>query len=365
MPGGSDPSAAVETASSAADVPSGPGPGLAELAASSRQRLGGPADVAFRAYSGESDLPALVPLINDSLRHEGVEWVETPETLANHLMDPAHMDPARDIVLVESGGQLVAFARCAWHVELDGPRVYWSDCSVAPEHLRRGIGRVLLDACEARLRLTAAVHPEGPRQLAAWVDKLGPGRMALLEGAGYAPARYFFLMVRPTLEAIPEVPLPPGLEIRPAHPADLLRVARAEEEAFRDHWGHRSMDDADLQRMIDHPLTDPTLWRVAWDGDEVAGVVVGAINPAENEAFGRQRGWVDRVSTRRAWRKRGLASALIVEVLRALRERGMTSAQLGVDAENLTGALALYERLGFVVDQRSASYRKPMEPEAA
>ena len=39
----------------------------------------------------------------------------------------------------------------------------------------------------------------------------------------------------------------------------------------------------------------------------------------------------------------------------------MTSAWLGVDAENPTGALRLYEKAGFVVDTRAAAYRKLME----
>ena len=62
------------------------------------------------------------------------------------------------------------------------------------------------------------------------------------------------------------------------------------------------------------------------------------------------------------WRRRGLGSALVARSLIVFRERGMTSAGLGVDADNPTGALGLYERAGFEVDFRSTAYRKPMEP---
>jgi len=41
---------------------------------------------------------------------------------------------------------------------------------------------------------------------------------------------------------------------------------------------------------------------------------------------------------------------------------GMTEAMLGVDAENPTGALGLYEGLGFSVDQRSSAWRLPPSP---
>ena len=53
------------------------------------------------------------------------------------------------------------------------------------------------------------------------------------------------------------------------------------------------------------------------------------------------------MSVRRPWRRRGLASALILSACVALRERGMTEAALGVDSESLSGALGMYERLGF------------------
>ena len=69
------------------------------------------------------------------------------------------------------------------------------------------------------------------------------------------------------------------------------------------------------------------------------------------------RGWLEHISVRRPWRGRGLGRALTAEGLRRLRAAGMTEAMLGVDAENPTGALGLYERLGFEVHQRTTAYR--------
>jgi ribosomal protein S18 acetylase RimI-like enzyme len=78
----------------------------------------------------------------------------------------------------------------------------------------------------------------------------------------------------------------------------------------------------------------------------------------ENEALGVRRGWLHRVSVRRPWRRRGLASALIVSALAGLLDAGMTDAMLGVDTENPSGALHLYESLGFVVHEHATTYRK-------
>ena len=68
---------------------------------------------------------------------------------------------------------------------------------------------------------------------------------------------------------------------------------------------------------------------------------------AANAAHNRLRGLVDNLGVRRPWRKRGLGRALLVASLRGLRERGQTEVALGVDAENLSGALRLYESVGF------------------
>ena len=135
----------------------------------------------------------------------------------------------------------------------------------------------------------------------------------------------------------------------------------AENEAFRDHWGHHEFTDAEFTNLLADPDLDLDLWRVAWDGDEVAGVTAVGIYEEENRVLGLSRGWLDRISVRRPWRHRGLASALILLACTGLRERGIAEAALGVDADNPHGALGLYESLGFVPVQRATAWHKPLE----
>ena len=85
-----------------------------------------------------------------------------------------------------------------------------------------------------------------------------------------------------------------------------------------------------------------------------------AISQAENDELGTRRGWLDRISVRRPWRRKGVASALIVSAMEGLRDRGLDTAMLGVDAENPTGALSLYEGLGFVVIDRGEIHARPL-----
>jgi ribosomal protein S18 acetylase RimI-like enzyme len=184
--------------------------------------------------------------------------------------------------------------------------------------------------------------------------------LALLRHDGYAVVRYGFSMVRPTLADPPSPALPPGLEARPATRETAMRILRAADEAFRDHWGFAELTDEDLEAWIVHPVMGQLdVWQVAWDGDEVAGGVLGYINEAENAEFGRRRGYTEVIFTRRPWRDRGVATALIGRNLRLLAERGMTEAALGVDTENPTGALALYRSVGFEVRKTSMIHERP------
>jgi ribosomal protein S18 acetylase RimI-like enzyme len=169
-------------------------------------------------------------------------------------------------------------------------------------------------------------------------------------------------MRRAPLDEIEVPPVPEGLEIRAigSDHASQKQLWDADVEAFVDHWGGFDASDAAFEAWLARPDHEPELWVVAWEGDEIAGAVVNAIYAAENQQFGRRRGWLESVFVRRAWRRRGLGAALVARAMVRLREAGMDEAMLGVDSDNPSGALALYERAGFEVHRRSMAFRKPM-----
>jgi mycothiol synthase len=326
-------------------------------------RAAGATGVVLRPYAGDADLPDIVRLLNAQYEADGINERRSVESQrAWYAHASQQFDPARDVVLAELDGRIVGVAGQDWVDTRDGAfREYRLWCAVDPAHRRRGIGRALLADNEGRARELAAVQrPDRPTAYGSFAAEGRPAGI-LLERAGYTRQRWFFDMVRPTLEDLPRVPLPAGFDLRPVTPDHHEVVWRANREAFRDHWGGSDESHEAMQRILGDPDTDTSLWLIAWDGDEVAGGVWNAIYPAENEALGVRRGWLDSVFTRRAWRRRGLARALIVRSLWLLRDRGMTSAALGVDADHPTGALGLYTAAGFAVDERFAAWRKPME----
>ena len=126
--------------------------------------------------------------------------------------------------------------------------------------------------------------------------------------------------------------------------------------AFADHWGTSARDAAAWRDELDSHGSRMDLSFVAIDGGEVVGLAHNANFPDDEALFGRRDGWIDLLAVLRAHRKRGIASRLLVESMRAFRTAGLTHAMLGVDADNLTGAAGLYRALGFVTQHRSITH---------
>jgi mycothiol synthase len=318
------------------------------------------AGLRFRGYRGRGDLPAMAEIANAAGLADDGDEITTPAGLRNLFANLADFVAERDLLLAEVDGRLVAFSQRIRTLR-DGERVYDSYGYVHPEWRRRGLGRAMLRHNEAVARQRASgEHDPSPAHLGTWSLETAVGYVALLASEGYEIVRWFLEMERPSLDGLPEVPVPDGIVVRSPTAAEYRAVLLADGEAFQDHWGARPQTESDIRRILDDPNTDPTLWQVAWDGDDVAGSVLPTIYAEENRTLGMRRGVLDRVSVRRPWRRRGVARALMVAALRALRERGMTSAILGVDAESPTGALGLYEGLGFRAAKRDMAWRKPI-----
>jgi len=319
------------------------------------------AGLLFRHLRAPNDYPQMNAIANATRAATGDDFTTTDEQIRSFYEHPRDFDAARDVAVVEVDGRIVGYVRGGIHQELSGPRVYevlpFLDPSVSPAELLP----LMLSAMEDHLRELAATDPDGEKVLQTFGGDSVPEREAIILRAGYDAIRYGYSMVRPNLDDLPDAPLPAGLEIREVQPEHLRQIWDAATEAFRDEWGFSEPTDEDYQRYLTDPVESETsLWRVAWDGDEVAGQVRSYINTEENERFGRLRGYTESISVRRPWRRRGLARALIAASFPLLRARGMKEAALGVDTENVSGALRVYEGCGFRPVSRTATYRKPL-----
>ena len=319
-------------------------------------------NLAFRKFRGEVDYPAMLAVIEGSKDTDDIERTDTLEDISRNYEHLTNCDPLQDVLMAEINGQVIGYNRIFWEKLTDGNRIYTLFGFLLPAWRRRGIGSAMLHYAERRLREIADSHPkDGLRFFQSWAADTEIGAQRLLASEGYQPVRFSYEMVRNLSESIPEVPMPEGLNLRSVKSEHFWLIFDAMNEAFRDHWGHRDMTKEEFKQWMKDPTFDPKHWKVAWDGDQVAGMVLNFINLAENEEYNRKRGYTENISVRRPWRRRGLARSLLTQSLRHFKQLGMTEAALGVDTENPNGALRLYESVGFQSVKHYTEYRKPLE----
>jgi mycothiol synthase len=312
-------------------------------------------ELTIRPYR-PSDAVALTDLINTIEVSGGGRAGWTVDDLASHVETLAS-DVDTDTRLVFSGDRLVG----AGLLGAPPPGGHRVDAlgGVEPAHRGRGIGRDLLSWQYQRARdLHDATDPAGTWQVESAALSGDDTARRLLERHGFSVARYFFDMVADSAAGL-EPKLPAGLRSVVPDEGMHRAVYEAHMEAFVDHWGYQRRDyESWIALALGSQTFRPEQSRVALDGDQVAGYVLGYTDGDP------QRLYIGQVGTRRPWRNRGLAGALLAEVLAASAAAGLPKASLGVDADSPTGAVGVYERAGFAVEHSFVAYRRPIEPTA-
>jgi len=308
-------------------------------------------DITTRAYV-DGDAPAVAALLNAIEVHGGGHPYMTADEV-RAVMDNVVRDHPEDSRVLYADAELVAFAGVptppdgGFRVDLAG--------GVDPGWRGRGIGRDLLDwQLRRAAEIHAAVAPERDWEIHTGAADGDADAGRLYARFGFAPIRYWFDMRAPTT-GVPDVPVPEGLAIVGYRPGRDSQLHAAHTEAFADHWGYQARDEKEwLGLTVGSRDFLPGLSRLAYDGDDVAGYVLTYASPEPGRAY------VGHVGVRRPWRRRGLAAAMLADVLTACAGAGYEAVSLGVDAESPTGAVGVYERVGFSVSSRAVTFRRAL-----
>ena len=316
-------------------------------------------DMELRAL-GRDDIPAWARLLaavqetDQSGEHYNeadlAEEMDNPDITVGEDIVGAFED--RDLV-----GYFSVFPRSAnetfQKVHLEG--------AVRPDRRGRGVGSLLARTMLERADvLHAERHPDLPARLTATGPSSNASQAALLADCGFSVERWNFLM-RVKLADTPAPPaIPEGLGLRGYQPSYASAMHSAHNEAFLDHpdftpwsdvmWKQWVTGSRNFRPELSYVVVEPS------EPERVVGYVQSNEYDAHFETTGRREAFVAKLGTRREFRRRGIAGALLQHALWAYREAGYDEASLDVDSANPTGALGLYERAGFEVESRWSNY---------
>lgn len=290
------------------------------------------------------------------------DQVMTPAGLRSFLTEPGY-HPETDLFLAPAaaGAGLLAARDIRLTARGDEDMLIFESWGAArPETPRDDLGTALIRAVERRAAAILARQGRSAGILQARADADDAATAALFAAAGLDVARPLVSMLRDNVSDLPEPRLPDGITLRSYRVgSDDQPWVDAFNDAFADHWGgFMGMNQARWRHALADQAFDPEISLVAVQGTAIAGFCHGHIDAELNALNHRRLGLIRYVGVRPRWRGLGLGSALTRAGLIALRDAGVTAIALGVDAENVSGAHRLYERLGFKIVHRQAMYRK-------
>lgn len=272
------------------------------------------------------------------------------EELRGDWTAPTH-DLARDQRLVfAQDGQLIANL----YLEHRQYARFFIDVCIHPDHSDPRTGDALLELGEswAHARMTQA-EPGVRVTLNCWISSDDQDALARCQRMGLTEIRRYWDMEIQMQEAPAQPEWPAGIELRPFVPErDARAVFDMIEKAFNDHWGHLPGNfDTWQHRRVGRVGFDPSLWFIAYEGEQPVG---GSLCSNDGP------GWLDTLGILRPWRRKGLGLALLLHTFGEFYRRGQQRVLLGVDSQNLTGAVRLYQRAGMSIKHEKISLEKEL-----
>ncbi len=310
-----------------------------------------------------ADAPAVVAVTNVH-SHQITGAIELTESTLQVDWTTPQFNLADDVrVILTANGHIVACGMVWGLFEPYARLNVW--LRVHPDHQQRGLEAALLQWAEERVRPVALSRAASATRICLMgyrnsLDTLG---QAAYKQAGFKIVRHMYRMQIDLDQAPPPPAWPVGCALRAFVPGqDDEAVVRVYRESFQDHWGYVALPYEEDLKMFRHwmtdPVFDPALWLLVMVGERLVGISLNLAHLDEDPDMG----WVSTLGVLRDYRHQGLARALLLHGFGQFYQRGQKRVGLGVDTQNLTGALRLYESVGLRVARQTNIFEKELRP---
>ncbi len=307
----------------------------------------------------DSDLSAIVELFNACEEVDQMGIWETVERLKQDLNSPS-FNRAENLRLWENSGGLIGYGSI-WidpsQTGIDGILNF----RVHPTVRNQGLEEEIITWAEKRLK-EATTNGKSDVKLYSGARSDRGDVINILQNLGFVAVRYFFRMRRSLTKPIDKPQFPEGFKLRTVEPEkDATLWVEMFNQTFMDHWNHHDYSLEEFLHDIQSPEYNPDLNLIAIAPDGTfAAFCESHIYPEDNKRNQRNEGWIAVLGTRREFRQQGLGRAMLLRGMQCLKTEGMDTAILIVDADNPSGALRLYESVGFEKVLTNISYVKTL-----
>ena len=284
----------------------------------------------------ESDLDDVVRVLEAADGALGLP----PEPIREELTWLWHLptvDLERDTRILRDGDAVIAYGEAIWkHPEEGGP--LGLSVRVHPDYRGAGIGSWLLTWGEG---LASERRSDGVR---TWAADRDASAQDLLRSRGYVHVRSAFTMRKDLKDDVDPGAPPAGVMIRRYEDADERVLYEVDQASFAEHWGFRPMPLESFNEELHGEGWDPSLVFLAQANGTTVGYVVSFLL--------EMCGYVGSLGVLKEWRRHGIGTVLLRRSFAELAGRGSREVRLGVDTQNVHGAVAVYEGVGMSVFRR-------------
>jgi mycothiol synthase len=229
---------------------------------------------------------------------------------------------------------------------------------VLPKFRRRGIAAKLFETALESLK------KRGMEVAETWAQTDRQGCIHLFEKFGFKQARITSIMIR-KLDSIPgknrkdrQLTIR-DMQMREEKEIELLN--KLDNESFREHFNFRPVKIEETKYVLfGMPWFTVQKWFFAVLNDQPVGYCGVAIDEGLNKEKNLKWGLIADIGVLKPYRRIGIGTLLMLHMMQELKDLGMKDAFLYVDYMNPTGAMKLYEKLGFKTLRKSIIYQLPI-----